>query len=60
MLEIVSPLPGGGKRFKTGTFNLVPAALIKFVGFSVPFDLNLTAELSKNSTLVYLGEIQML
>ena len=38
----------GGKRFKTGTFNLVPAALIKFVGFSVPaLDLNLTAELSK-------------
>ena len=38
----------GGKRCKTGTFNLVPAALIKFIGFSVPaLDLNLTAELSK-------------
>ena len=38
----------GGKRFKTESLNLVPAALIKFVGFSVPaIDLNLTAELSK-------------
>ena len=39
----------GGKRYKIGKgFNLVPSAMIKYVGFSAPsVDLNLTMELNK-------------